>query len=382
MRHNLNSLYLALGSLTLLTVLITGCASGNIASGTSSTSGKFSVASSSPASGQTQVPTNTAVLVTFSSPATATTVNTTTIKLTNPSGAAVAGAVTYNATTYAATFTPSAALAAGTTYTLTVSGVTSSNGGATISAMTSSFTTASSTYGAATVQYEGTLFPYAQVSGSGQVSVNTAGLVTIQLTGAKAGTTYAAQFCPSFSIYTQQPYPCIALGDVTTSASGAATVTTQFPQSGSWAGEFQLVSGSTTEYQTDIVPAADSNGVTQVYTAALQLDTKVNGDGIGDSGPQSPLTSGSVTYSNGSLQFTLKGAAPDTTYTSGEDGVLGGSSSYLLYNSAGQSAFTTDSSGDVTFTVLQDGTAGDIFTVDTNSNSGAGYIAGFSVPAS
>ena len=233
------------------------------------------------------------------------------------------------------------------------------------------------------MQYQGTLFPYAQNAGSGQVSVNTAGLVAIQLTGANASTTYAAQFCPSYSIYTQTPYACIALGNVTTSASGSATSSTQFPQAGSWAGEFQLVSGTTTEFETGLVPTADANGVAQVYTAALQPETKVNGKGDGDTGTQGPLTSGSVTYSSGSLQFTLTGASPDTVYTSTEAGVLGGSSSYLLYNSAGQSAFTTSASGDVTFTVLQDGTEGDIFTVDTNNaNSGAGYIGGFSVPAS
>jgi hypothetical protein len=233
------------------------------------------------------------------------------------------------------------------------------------------------------MQYQGTLFPYAQNSGSGQVSVNTGGLVAIQLTGATASTTYAAQFCPSFSIYTQNPYACIALGNVTTSTSGSATATTQFPQAGSWAGEFNLISGTTIEFETGLVPAADANGVTQAYTAALQLATTVNGKGDGATGTQGPLTSGSVTYSNGSLQFTLTGASPDTVYTSGEDGVLGGSSSYLLYNSAGQSAFTTSASGDVTFAVLQDGTAGDIFTVDTNNaNSGAGYIGGFTVPAS
>jgi hypothetical protein len=271
-------------------------------------------------------------------------------------------------------------LAANTTYTLTVSGVTSSSGVALASDMTSTFTTAAAAPPPPTVQYEGTLFPSQQAASSGLVSVNTAGLVTIQLTDATASTTFTAQFCPSYLIYTAQPYPCIALGSVTTTASGSATATMQFPQAGSWAGEFDLNSGSTTEYQTGLGPAADANGVTQVYAAALQLETTVNGKGDGGTGTQDPLTSGSVTYSSGSLQFTLAGASPDTVYTSTEAAVLGGSSSYLLYNSAGQSAFTTNASGDVTFTVLQDATAGDIFTVD--SNSGAGYIGGFTVPAS
>ena len=381
MRRNFYS-SLSLISLTFLVTLIAGCASG-VKTNPVTPTATFSVASSSPASGATQVATNTVIAITFSGPANETTVDGTDIKLTSGSGNPVAGAVTYNATTYVATFTPTASLAANTTYTLTVSGVTSSSGVALASNMTSSFTTAAAAPPPPTMQYQGTLFPYAQNAGSGQVSVNTAGLVAIQLTGANASTTYAAQFCPSYSIYTQTPYACIALGNVTTSASGSATSSTQFPQAGSWAGEFQLVSGTTTEFETGLVPTADANGVTQVYTAALQPETKVNGKGDGDTGTQGPLTSGSVTYSSGSLQFTLTGASPDTVYTSTEAGVLGGSSSYLLYNSAGQSAFTTNSSGDVTFTVLQDGTAGDIFTVDTNNaNSGAGYIGGFSVPAS
>jgi hypothetical protein len=330
------------------------------------------------------VPTNAAIQVTFSGPANAATVNTTNIKLTNASNAAVAGSVTYNATTYAATFTPATALTAGATYTLTVSGVTSSNGAAMASAMTSTFTTASSTYPAATVQYQGTLFPYSGDSGSGQVSVDTTGKVTIQLTGAKDSTTFAAQFCPSYSIYNQQPYACIDLGNVTTGASGTASFTAQFPQAGAWAGEFQLNSGGSPAYETGLVPTADANGVTQVYMSTLEPEKTVNGKGIGtDTGAetQSPLTSGSVTYtaSSQTLQFTLKGALPNMAYTSAEDGVLGGSSSYLLYNSQMQSAFTTDSSGNVTFTVLQDGTAGDIFEVAPN-NSDAGLIGGFSVP--
>ena len=386
MRHKSISFNFALTSLTFLVALITGCSSGSKSAPVTTTpAATFSVASSSPATGATSVSTTAAILVTFSGPATATTVNATNIALTNGKNSAVAGAVTYNATTYVATLTPTAALTAGTTYTLTVSNVTSSSGTAMTSAITTTFTTAAATAPPPTAQYQGTLFPEQASGGSGQVSVNTAGLVTIQLTGAPATTTYAAQFCPSYLIYTAKPYACIALGNVASTASGSATATTQFPQAGSWAGEFQLVSGTTTEYETGLVPTSDANGVTQVYMAALQSDTTVNGKGDGATGTQGPLTSGSVTYTSStqSLLFTLTGASPDTIYTSGEDGVLGGSSSYLLYTSSNQSAFTTDSSGDVTFTVLQDGTAGDIFTVDTNNvNSGAGYVAGFTVPAS
>ncbi|MGA2217079.1 MAG: Ig-like domain-containing protein [Terracidiphilus sp.] len=383
-----NSFNFALASFTFLIALITGCSSGSkTAQATTTPTATFSVASSSPASGATSVSTTTPILVTFSGPANATTVDTTDIKLTTGSGAAVAGAVTYNATTYVATFTPTAALAANTTYTVTVTGVTSSSGVALASDMTSIFTTAAATSPAPTVQFQTTLFPWDENSGNGQISINTAGQITIQLTGATSSTTYSAQFCPAFSLYTQQPYACIALGNVTTSASGSASVTTQFPQAGSWAGDFQLNSGSVTEFQSCIQPVADAPpGIPQVYTAILLPETTVNGKGDGSTGTQSPLTSGSVTYTYSSqlLQFTLAGASPDAPYTGVESGVLGGSQTYELYNSQNQSAFTTNSSGGVTFTVLQDGTSGDIFLVESSSNSSsvAGYIGGFAVPAS
>ena len=386
MHHKSNSLCFVVASLTFFVALFTGCgSSSHSTTPAGGTSTSFSVASSTPAASATQVATNAPILITFSGPANAATVNTTDIKLTGPNNSAVAGAVTYNATTYVATFTPAAALAASATYTLTVSGVTSSSGADMASTFTSTFTTAPPTTGGGTAQFQATFLPDSPNKGSGQISITTSGSVTIQLTGAAAGTTYAAQFCPSYNIYMQKPYPCISLGNVATNASGSATATTQFPQPGSWAGDFQLNSGSTIEYETGLGPESDANGVTQVYTAQLQSDSTVNGKG--DNSPQPtnplPLTSGSVVYStasNGTLQFTLTGTSPDTTFTAAESGVLGGSQTYVLYNTQKQSAFTTNAQGNVTFTVLQDGTAGDLFLADPQTNK-AGFIGGFSVPA-
>jgi hypothetical protein len=240
------------------------------------------------------------------------------------------------------------------------------------------------------VQFQTTLFPWDQNSGYGQVSVNTAGGFVFQLTGAAASTTYSAQFCPAFSLYTEAPYACISLGNVTTNASGNVTTTAfPFPQPGNWAGEFQLNSGTTTEFESSIQAAtATSPGFPQVYQAILLPETTVNGKGDGATGAQSPLASGSVAYtaSNQTLQFTLTGASPNTAYQSAESGVLGGSQTYLLYNSQNQYSFTTNASGNVTFTVQQDDNTGDIFLVDpyssNNSNTDAGYIGGFNVPNS
>jgi hypothetical protein len=73
-----------------------------------------------PSNGQTNVPTNTTITVTFSEPMDPATVSgAITLKNTNTS-AAVAGTVAYTAGTTVATFTPTVALANGTNYTVTV----------------------------------------------------------------------------------------------------------------------------------------------------------------------------------------------------------------------------------------------------------------------
>jgi hypothetical protein len=89
------------------------------------------------------------------------------------------------------------------------------------------------------------------------------------------------------------------------------------------------------------------------------------------------LRSGSVTFSNGSLQFQVTGASPHTTYSSAECALNLGSSCYELYSSQGGGGFTTDGGGNVTFSVLQDGSGGDIFEV--NPPTGSGFVGGFMV---
>ncbi len=81
-----------------------------------------SVTSVTPAADATDVAATTKPKVTFSEPVTASTVNTSTVKLTNDLGAAVSATVAYDAPTRTATLTPAANLAGGRTYTLTVDG--------------------------------------------------------------------------------------------------------------------------------------------------------------------------------------------------------------------------------------------------------------------
>jgi hypothetical protein len=204
--------------------------------------------------------------------------------------------------------------------------------------------------------------------------------MTIELTGAAASTTYTLQFCPSKPAGGTD-IVCMNAGTVTTSASGSADSTMQFPQPGSWAGDFQLNIGANSEYVTNMFSAADAPS--QVYMSTLQPETTVNGIGVvvGEAGtPQDPLTSGTVTYSSGSLQFVLTGTSPNTVISAGEStNYLGSSNSYGLYNSQGQGNFTTDAQGNITFTVLQDNDTGDMFIVFPQ-NDGVGFIGGFSVP--
>jgi Domain of unknown function (DUF4082)/Bacterial Ig-like domain/Bacterial Ig domain len=83
-----------------------------------------SVSSVTPVNGAGRVPTNSTVTAAFSEAMDATTINTNTFQLRDPSGALVAAAVTYNSTNRTATLTPSAALLTSTTYTARVDGGT------------------------------------------------------------------------------------------------------------------------------------------------------------------------------------------------------------------------------------------------------------------
>jgi hypothetical protein len=102
----------------------------------------------SPGDGATGVSTGTTVTATFSEGMNASTINSTTFVLRNPSNTAITASVTYNATTRVATLTPASALAVSTTYTATILGGTTDPrvkdvaGNALASNHTWSFTTA------------------------------------------------------------------------------------------------------------------------------------------------------------------------------------------------------------------------------------------------
>lgn len=378
-------------SVALFLALITGCSNSSVKPPQTTPNppapappppASFSVTAVTPASGTTGVATNATIQITFSSAADTSTVNATNIQVS--AAKAVAGTVTYNASTDTATFTPSAALANGTAYTVTVSGVTSSAGTALASTFTSTFTTVAASSGGGggggspTLQYQTSLLSASSTTDNGQVTVDTSGNVTVQLTGGTASTTYTARFCPAFDAGTGNTQPaCTSLGSLTTNASGNGSMTVKFPTPGSWAGDFSLETSTSApaEYATGL---ATNKGAPsgQVYMSTLEPASTTNGKGVvTPATPQDPLSSGSISYSNGSIQVTVKGASPNTTYTvnESETNYMDSSGTYAL------GSFTTDASGDGSATIsVSGGAGGDLFQVVPPS--GAGFIGGFSVP--
>ncbi len=371
--HRTLTLVLAASSLTIFLVLSTGCQ--GLGQGTSP--GTFSVTAIVPAAGANCVDTTADIQITFSAAANPKTVNSASIQVTGQNNGTVAGTLTYNSTSYTATFAPSAALSSNETFTVTVTSVVSSSGVALQTPFKSTFSTGPC---GVTTQYQASLFTAGQgdvarrqvvvSSIYGQISVDSDGTVTAQLTGATPSTTFILQFCPAPS----QNYDCFNVGNVSSDANGNANTTMTFPKSGSWAGDFELASGGIAVYQTDVV----SNASSLVYMSTLQPASTVNGQGLGiGQPPQDPLSSGSVIFSSGSLQFQVTGALPNTTYTSAECALNLGASCYELYSSQGGGGFTTDGCGNVTFSVLQDGNGGDVF--DINPPTGTGFVGGFTV---
>lgn len=385
----------AIFSLTVLSALFTGCGSSHVNTPSSPTptpgspsspggsSATFSVASIVPAAGATQVPLNATVQITFSSAANTSTVNTTNIKVTDPN--AVSGAVSYNSMTNTAVFTPAAPLTASTTYTVTVSGVTGTNGAKLANTYTSTFATVAPGTSPnpppptpppapVTLQYQAPLLQ-GQSTANGKVTVDTTGNVAIQLTGAAASTTYSVQFCPAVDSLNSNASAatCLNIATLATNASGDGSATAMFPQPGNWAGDFEVMLGSKQMYGTYLWPAVPN----QTYMATLEPKMSTNNGWDTTLSKQDPLTSGTVTYTNGNVTFTLTGGLANTTYESNESETvyIDGSGTY------GLNTFTTDAKGDATSSTTASDSGGDIFQVGpNNSNVYAGYIGGFTVP--
>ncbi len=337
-------------------------------------SAAFSVSAITPGSGALQIALNSAIQISFSSAADASTVDATNIKVTDPKP--VAGTVSYDSDNNTATFTPSAALVANSTYTVTVSGVTSASGASLASPFTSAFATASasnspggSTGTDSTLQYQAPLF--SSTTANGQVSIDASGNVTVQLTGATASTSFTVQFCPAFDASINQTAPaCFNVTTLSTDASGNGSSTVEFPQPGNWAGDFQLMVDGKEQFITTLEPGV--NGET--FLATLEPETTTNGGTVTMTSSQSPLTSGAVTYANGTVTFAMTGASPNSMFTTTESETryVGSSGTYEL------NTFSTDAQGDATSSAQLSGTGGDM--LEALPQKSAGFIGGFSVP--
>jgi len=129
--------------LAVLLITMAGCSSSDKnPSGPGGDNVAPTISSTNPVNGATGVAVITA---TWSEAMNASTITTTTFKVSGPGATPVAGAVTYNASTGIATFTPTSALAASTTYTATVTtGAEDMAGNALASNKVWTFTTAAS----------------------------------------------------------------------------------------------------------------------------------------------------------------------------------------------------------------------------------------------
>lgn len=332
-----------------------------------------------PANGATCVSTSSLITITFTEGADVSTLTSANIAVTGPGNTMIPAAISYNVSTAQVTISPKTALPSGT-ISVTVKDVADAAGVAMATPYTWSFSTACTSGGGggggvATTQYMAPIIPDlgAQTATNGQITVDTSGMVNVQLMNASAGKSYDVQFCEAVSPFApNQPTSCIEIGWVTTSASGSASTTVKFPQSGDWAGDFVFVDNSGNQaYQTYI----SYNMPNATYMSVLlPINTTNNGAAVYSPGQQEPLTSGTVTCANGNVTFTVKGTAPNTSFQTNESetNYIDSSGTYEL------STFTTDAQGNGTSTTsLNNGSGGDIFQVGGQGN---GFIGGFSVP--
>lgn len=333
------------------------------------------VKSVTPAPDATCVSASTPVTITFNEGADVNTLTSTDIFITGPGGTPIGATLGYDSGTAAVTLTPTLSLPTGT-ITVTVQNVADAAGVAMTTPYRWSFSTAcngGSGGGTGTVQYQAPILAANTLNTvKGKVSVDTVGNTTVELNTATSNGSYTVQFCPAVDpLSSNTNVPCFKVMTISTDSSGNGTATAKFPQSGNWAGDFFLNNASgTAEYQTWLAPGVNN----EVFQAKLLPETTTNGGADTSSSPQDPLTSGTVTYANGSLTFTVKGAEPSTSYTTveSETNYIHSSGSYAV------STLTTDASGNGISTSPMSSSGGDM--LDVVRANAAGFIGGFTIP--
>jgi hypothetical protein len=207
----------------------------------------------------------------------------------------------------------------------------------------------------------------------GQVTIDTSGNTTVQVTGQAASQTYTLQFCPA-SVGGDKSPACFNVTTVSTDSTGNGSSTAMFPKAGNWAGEFSVNNSSgAAVVQSGLFP----NLANEAYMSRLLPESTTNGGLVAINKGQNPLSSGSVSYSNSTLLFTVNGADPSTSYQidQTEGASIDSSNSYAI------GSFTTNSSGNGSASIsyakaISDG--GDMFNIE--GGTGAGFISGFSIP--
>jgi hypothetical protein len=213
----------------------------------------------------------------------------------------------------------------------------------------------------------------------GTVSVDVNGLVSEKLTGLKPSTVYTIIFCkfPESSYVTQGRPFCMNVSSVTSDAAGNAQGSFQFPQSGSWSGQFFFDLGDTTDATSFTANGFTTDAPGSSAAASVQLVPEFNGsNGFDSFRSQDPLKSGTVTVANGQLTLTLNGAVPNATYNGSQCFVFGSSGCHPI------PTVKTDADGNATVTFTSSTITGwNILLEDhTTSQSGSGFLTGFRVP--
>jgi N,N-dimethylformamidase beta subunit-like, C-terminal/Domain of unknown function (DUF4082)/Malectin domain/Bacterial Ig-like domain len=290
-----------------------------------------SVIAMSPVDGAKDIPVSTAVTATFSEGMTASTLTSSTFKLTAPGGTTVPAAVTYNAGTSTATLTPTNSLSFGTVYTATVTtGARASDGTPLAGPVTWSFTTHQPHAPGVT-----STFPAQGASGiSSATSVHavfdqpldpsTVTSSSFTLTGPGGALAAAASYDATSQTATLVPQQLLANGTTYTatlsqSISGA---TEGVNLSGPVSWSFTTAASPPAPPSVTLSPAAGATGVAvgstiqAVFSRAMYAPS-ISGSEFSLSGPGGSVAS-SVAYDASSRTATLTPSSslvPNTTYT-------------------------------------------------------------------
>jgi hypothetical protein len=330
------------------------------------------VKSVSPSPNATCVSAAAPITITLSEGADISTLTSANITITGPDNTTIPAKIGYNVGTATVTLTPNAALPTGTIM-VKVSNVADAAGVKMTQPYAWSFSTeCNGGSGGTTTQYTAPLFNQKSPFGiNGQVTIDTTGNTTIQLNGAGSSTTYTAQFCPAIGSAQYANTSCFDVTTISTDSSGNGSATVKFPKTGDWAGDFMLNdSAGNTDYETGLHPGVNN----ETYMSTLVPESKTNNGLLPSSVPQDPLTSGSLSYSNGSLTIMVTGGLSNTKY------LVGWSETIYVYTSSeeGLPSFATDPTGNGGETTTLSGFSGDMFAVGPAGY--AGYFGGFSVP--